>query len=560
MNWIRTMGIVALAMLTMAAVKADARVVEFNAPARGYAPGTTFEEAAEQGPIEVMVVYNTMALGLELAERKRAHGGLDAADLAFKRAELASLKNRAHAGLAGVERVNDFQNLRVGHARVANLQALEALKARPDVLEVVLHSYLETATATALIAHNHSSVINQSETGDGVNFAVFDTGWDTTHADVTGKVDDLVSFTGDNESVADDNGHGSGVGIIAAQTAPDARISFYDVFWVDATLCAGSAGNFCAPSSVISAAVDDLVTFGPGNDTVAVNLSLGAGWNTSACSDTFGLADLTDIDIQPIAATGNAGYVSSVYTDGIADPACSSEAIAVGAFYDAAVSGTLNWGSCSDTDPSQYQETCFSQSAPSLVDFVAAGYSVNGSHGTSVATPIVTGLYAVIRASGPPGVSTLAEYITQMKSNSIQTPSDTRSGSSRTYNRVSLLATLDDDDDLLVWSNDNCHEVYQESVYNTTTAAPGVCDTDTDGYGNACDGDFNQSNGTDATDFSTYFLPAFNSGNDSGAGEDMNCSGSVDATDYSTYFIPQFNGSGQPGPSGLSCAGTSPCP
>ena len=84
------------------------------------------------------------------------------------------------------------------------------------------------------------------------------------------------------------------------------------------------------------------------------------------------------------------------------------------------------------------------------------------------------------------------------------------------------------------------------------------CDTDVDGYGNACDGDFNQSNTSDATDFGSIFLPDFTSGTDGGTGTDMNCSGNVDATDFGSNFLPQFT-AGTPGPSGLACAGIAPC-
>jgi len=86
------------------------------------------------------------------------------------------------------------------------------------------------------------------------------------------------------------------------------------------------------------------------------------------------------------------------------------------------------------------------------------------------------------------------------------------------------------------------------------------CDTDDDGYGNFCDGDFNQSNSTNATDFSTRFLPDFKAGVDKAPidGTDMNCSGGVNASDFSTRFLPNFK-LGKPGPSGLHCAGTIPC-
>ena len=118
--------------------------------------------------------------------------------------------------------------------------------------------------------------------------------------------------------------------------------------------------------------------------------------------------------------------------------------------------------------------------------------------------------------------------------------------------RVAFDIHVDSDNDTVPDLFDNC--------LTLPNAPPLDCDTDLDGYGNACDGDFNNSNGTDATDFSDYFLPDFAPpGIDSGTGTDMNCNDGntgVDATDFSNFFLPQFTGSGEPGPSGLPCAGT----
>lgn len=102
--------------------------------------------------------------------------------------------------------------------------------------------------------------------------------------------------------------------------------------------------------------------------------------------------------------------------------------------------------------------------------------------------------------------------------------------------------------------SDNCSTLAQGGV-----GQAGFCDTDTDGYGNACDGDFDETNVVDATDFTGFFVPAFTGGTPTATGTDMDCSGVVDATDFTGYFVPQFT-AGAPGPSGLSCAGTVPCP
>jgi hypothetical protein len=88
---------------------------------------------------------------------------------------------------------------------------------------------------------------------------------------------------------------------------------------------------------------------------------------------------------------------------------------------------------------------------------------------------------------------------------------------------------------------------------------PVTCDTDNDGYGNCCDGDFDNDGDVDAQDFSSLFFPCFTATVDSGVGCDMDCDGDVDAQDFSSKFFPQFLQTA-PGPSGLSCAGTVPCP
>lgn len=109
----------------------------------------------------------------------------------------------------------------------------------------------------------------------------------------------------------------------------------------------------------------------------------------------------------------------------------------------------------------------------------------------------------------------------------------------------------DTDNDGVVDVVDNCSQL--------ANAAPLDCDTDNDGYGNACDGDFDNDGSVLGGDFSTIFLPDFGTGVDSGVGTDMDCDGTVLGGDFSAFFLPQFS-QGTPGPSGLSCAGTVPCP
>jgi hypothetical protein len=109
------------------------------------------------------------------------------------------------------------------------------------------------------------------------------------------------------------------------------------------------------------------------------------------------------------------------------------------------------------------------------------------------------------------------------------------------------VAEDDDLDGIFNWY-DNCRV-----VSNTPQ-----CDTDLDGYGNACDGDFDNNKSTSAIDFG-IFVPDFKKGVDAGKadGTDMECNGVVNALDFGK-FVPNFK-AGKPGPSGLFCAGTVPC-
>jgi hypothetical protein len=91
------------------------------------------------------------------------------------------------------------------------------------------------------------------------------------------------------------------------------------------------------------------------------------------------------------------------------------------------------------------------------------------------------------------------------------------------------------------------------------------CDSDTDGYGNVCDGDFNQDFAVNATDFGMFFVPAFK-GLVPGPwpqGMDMDCNGFVNASDFGMFFVPKFKnlpaGNNKPGPSGRDCAGMPGC-
>lgn len=113
------------------------------------------------------------------------------------------------------------------------------------------------------------------------------------------------------------------------------------------------------------------------------------------------------------------------------------------------------------------------------------------------------------------------------------------------------LPDADSDNDGIPDEIDNCVLV--------PNAPPADCDTDQDGYGNACDGDFDNNGVVNSYDFADYFAPDYKAALDSGWGTDMDCGGTVGSSDFVPLFLPQYQ-SALPGPSGLDCAGTVPCP
>lgn len=85
---------------------------------------------------------------------------------------------------------------------------------------------------------------------------------------------------------------------------------------------------------------------------------------------------------------------------------------------------------------------------------------------------------------------------------------------------------------------------------------PSQLDPDLDGYGAACDGDFNQDGAVTAADQSIFLACFGDTVPPANPNCDMDGNGIVDASDFSLF---QANLALGPGPSGLACAGIVPC-
>jgi len=110
-------------------------------------------------------------------------------------------------------------------------------------------------------------------------------------------------------------------------------------------------------------------------------------------------------------------------------------------------------------------------------------------------------------------------------------------------------AVTDTDGDLVPDQFDNCR-----TLDNGPNDGSNQVDTDLDGYGNRCDADYDNDTATTPADFS-QFLAAFG-----GPATETDHDGDLAGTpaDFS-IFLTYFAGVLPPGPSGLACAGTTPC-
>ncbi len=239
-------------------------------------------------------------------------------------------------------------------------------------------------------------------TGKGETVCVIDTGINYTHTALGGcptgsftggtcpKVISGFDFVNTDNDPMDDNGHGTHVAGIVASTnetfrgiAPDANIVAIKV------LDSGGGGNTPNLISGIDWCVNNASKF----NISVITMSLGTSSTfTSACDSSDQLVansihTAIGRNISVIAAAGNNGAGSSGTTSSVSDPACISNVTVVGSTTksDAVSSFSNRW---------------------SLPMLFAPGESItstkNGSgfislSGTSMATPMVAGAFALLR-------------------------------------------------------------------------------------------------------------------------------------------------------------------
>lgn len=368
----------------------------------------TWEKLAGGQTRDVLVLYNheSVEQTLDADSRQRRLAKDDALTLARRADGYRAIKDRLRPmGQKGeIEVRRDYSHLPMSLVRVRDLAALRDLLANPNVEAVLEDKKLQLLLTQSLPLIGQPPVKNvMGLDGAGTTVVVLDTGVNYTNTafgpctapgtPANCKVVVALDMATDDGAL-DDNGHGTRVAAVVVGTAPGARIAALDVF--------GTEG---ASSSDIIAGINWAIASRDQYNIVAVNMSLGDGQRyTEACS-----IRRENPYRQPLINARNAGILAAVssgnngYTDGISAPACTPEALSVGAVYDANV-GAVTYSGCSDSSSATDQVTCFSNGA-NYLSLLAPGAIITAGggsgSGTSFASPFVSAAIAVLAQAYP---------------------------------------------------------------------------------------------------------------------------------------------------------------
>jgi subtilisin family serine protease len=329
--------------------------------------------------------------------------------------------------------------------------ALERVQSDPRVSSVIRDDPIPAALNTAVPAIGGPSVWSSGHTGAGATVAVLDTGVDAAHPFLAGKVVKQACFSVDDPNASakslcpsgatlpdgavvdlsqnaavpcqiDGCEHGTHVagiiagnsvstdGVVLSGVAKDAHLIVIQVFSrFDRKEDCFPKGAPCVLSftssqlralQFVESQVLNRIATGQGPNIVAVNLSLGSGHNGANCDggDNVGYARrlkaLRDDGVATFIAAGNDGY-----PDGISFPACITSAIAVGAIEKPQTS----------TAPLRMADFS-NRFEDKLVGLLTFGVKIKSSvpggqyaeeSGTSMATPLAAGAYAILADAFP---------------------------------------------------------------------------------------------------------------------------------------------------------------
>lgn len=302
------------------------------------------------------------------------------------------------AAAVGAATTQTFTTLLPGSAMIATPNAIKVLAQRPDVEMIWLDEEVHTMLDASVPLIGASRVWEKGFAGKGVLVGVVDTGIDTSHPDVTGRVQAFKDFTGEGQ--IDNNGHGTHVAGIVGGTGAASQGKYrgvaYECDFVIAKVLRGSGGGLM---SDVIAGLEYCVE----QKAHVINLSLGGG---SANDGTDALSVACDnavgLGIVVCVAAGNSGPGAST----VGSPACARQVITIGATDKQDV--IANYSSRGPTSDGRVKpDVCFpgsSITAPRAKN-TAMGSPQNDFYttasGTSMATPHAAGACALMLQKKP---------------------------------------------------------------------------------------------------------------------------------------------------------------
>jgi subtilisin family serine protease len=329
-----------------------------------------------------------------------------------------------------------------------------ACSAEPSPPPRVVASRAALDEARALIGLD--VVASRGFDGAGITVAVIDSGIDTSHPDLAGRVVGEACFCSTGASgccpgatssalgpgsAADDHGHGTHVaGILASQGATSPRGGAPGVRLV-AVKVLSSALGFCCMQDLVDA-LDWVASAHPEVDVI--NLSLGTtSLYASDCDVLYSalgarLDALRANGVLVVAASGNDRSSTQ-----LPSPACMASVLSAGAVWDADVGPQSTY--CTELGTAPDQVACYSNASGSL-DLLAPGGAIESTWpgggtririGTSHAAPLVSACAATLLQADP---SLDADSLATLLTTTGKPVTDARSG--RSYPRVDCAAAL----------------------------------------------------------------------------------------------------------------------
>jgi len=366
----------------------------------------------------------------------------------------------------GAVRVRQYANLPLLALNVTPEQ-LQDLLDNPDVLDVQEDVPVPPSLASSIPLIGADNAWAAGYTGSGWTIAILDTGVDSSHPFLSGKVVAEACFSGGGSTTNSlcPNGQTSQIGIGAGTNCPtniegcshgthvagiaagngssfsgvakDANLIAVQIFteFSGQTYCGGGDPGPCALSwtSDQLSALDWVYSQRGSYNIASVNMSLGGSTFTTTCdsdSRKAAIDNLRSAGIATIIAAGNNGA-----TNALSAPACISTAISVGASTD------------SDTSGGADKVASYSNVA-SFLSLFAPGSTITSSvpgggyqtwNGTSMAAPHVAGAWALMKSKMP--AAGVSEILSALTSTGV-TITDTRTGGSVSKPRIQVDSAL----------------------------------------------------------------------------------------------------------------------